>query len=110
MLDKIHNNGSEIIEQSQNLDRIKSIGATNPFEETDDDKFFIDQSEISQAAFEKYQRENDIKAFSDILFQTDQKEANDMVLKQAFEGTISIDDIDFLSELLNSEDFLNDIA
>ena len=109
MLDKIQNNNSESIIQSQNLDRIKGLGATNPFEESDSN-YFIDESNISTAALQKYQREIDIKTFSDILKETDEKAANDLVLQQAFEGKFSIDDVDFLSELLNNEEFLNDIA
>ena len=42
--------------------------------------------------------------------ETDEKAANELVLQQAFEGKFSIDDVDFLSELLDNEDFLNDIA
>ena len=109
MLDKILANNSEIINQSQSLDRISGLGVTNPFEESKD-KFFIDESNISTAAFEKYQREIDVKNFSEILMQTDEKAANELVLKQAFEGLFSIDDTDFLSELLDNEELLNDIA
>ena len=76
MLDKIQNNNSESIIQSQNLDRIRGLGATNPFE--DDDKgFFVDESSISSLALEKYQRELDVKKFSDILMETDEKAAGD---------------------------------
>ena len=42
--------------------------------------------------------------------QTDEKAANDLVLQQAFDGLFSIDDTYFLSELLDNEDLLNDIA
>ncbi len=109
MLDKIQNNNSESIIQSQNLDRIRGLGATNPFE--DDDKgFFVDESSISSLALEKYQRELDVKKFSDILMETDEQAANELVVKQAFDGTLSIDNDDFLSELLNNEDFINEIA
>lgn len=108
MLDKIQNNSSESIAQSQSLDRIRGIGSTNPFEESDD-RFFIDESSISSLALQKYQRELDVKAFSDILLETDEKAANDLVLKQAFEGKFSIENDDFLSELINSEEFLNDV-
>ena len=41
MLDKILSTNSESIVQSQNLDRIKAVGATNPFEEADS-AYFID--------------------------------------------------------------------
>ncbi len=109
MLDKIQNNNSESIIQSQNLDRIRGLGTTNPFE--DDDKgFFVDESQISSQALEKYQRELDVKKFSDILMETDEKAANELVMQQAFDGTLSIDNDDFLSELLNNEDFINEIA
>ena len=109
MLDKIQNNNSESIIQNQNLDRIRGLGATNPFE--DDDKgFFVDESSISSLALEKYQRELDVKKFSDILMETDEQAANELVVKQAFDGTLSIDNDDFLSELLNNEDFINEIA
>ena len=109
MLDRILGTNSEIINQSQSLDRISGLGVTNPFEESKD-KFFIDESNISTAAFEKYQREIDVKNFSEILMQTDEKAANELVIKQAFEGLFSIDDADFLSELLDNEELLNDIA
>ena len=109
MLDKILANNSEIIDQSQSLDRIKGLGVTNPYE-ADKSKFFIDESSISTAALQKYQRELDVKSFSEILMQTDEKAANELVLQQAFEGLFSIDDTDFLSELLDSEALLNDIS
>ena len=108
MLDKIQNNNSELIGQSQSLDRISQIGVTNPFKEADSN-YFIDQSEISSTALEKYQRELDVKTFSDILMQTDEQAANELVLQQAFEGMFSIDDDQFLLELLDNVDFLNDI-
>lgn len=109
MLDKILANNSEIIDQSQSLDRIKGLGVSNPYE-VDKNKFFIDESSISTTALEKYQKELDVKKFSDILFQTDEKAANELVLQQAFEGLFSIDETDFLSELLDNKDLLNDIA
>ena len=108
MLDKIQSSNSEIIEQSQSLDRIKGLGISNPFE--DKNSYFIDESSISSAAMEKYQRELDIKTFSDILMQTDEQSANKLVMQQVFDGLFSIDENDFLSELLDNEDFLNDIA
>ena len=109
MLDKILANNSEIIDQSQSLDRIKGLGVSNPYE-VDRNKFFVDESSISTTALEKYQKELDVKKFSDILFQTDEKAANDLVLQQAFDGLFSIDDTNFLSELLDNEELLNDIT
>ncbi len=107
MLDKIQNNTSDIIEKSQ-IDRISQYGATNPFKEATND-YFIDESHISFAAMDKYQREIDIKEFSKILLETDEKEANNLVINQAFDGDYSIENDDFLLELINNENFLNDI-
>lgn len=108
MLDKILGNNSEIINQSQSLDRIRGIGVSNPYEDSDKN-FFVDESRISTEAMNKYQREIDIQHFSEILKQTDEKASTELVLQQAFEGMFSIDDSDFLSQLLDNEDFLNDI-
>ena len=47
MLDKILSNNSEIIDQSQSLDRIKGLGISNPYEENKSN-FFIDESKISK--------------------------------------------------------------
>lgn len=108
MLDRIQNNGLDSIEQNQNLDKIKGIGVSNPFIYNDSD-FFIDESHISNEALKKYQRELDVHTFGEILKSTDQKEADNLVLRQAFDGLLSIDDNNFLSELLNSKEFLNDL-
>lgn len=108
MLDKIQGNISETIAQSQGLEKIKSLGVTNPFE--DDDKgFFIDQSDISSLAMQKYQREIDVNYFGEILKQTDEQEATKLVLDKVFNGQFSIDNDDILMEILNSKDFLNDV-
>ena len=109
MLDKILNTNSETVSQSQNLDRISQLGATNPYEKANSD-YFIDESDISSEAFKKYEHEVDVKKFSDILMQYDEKEALEEVLRGVFDGSISIDNDEFLSELLTNEDFLNDIA
>lgn len=107
MLDKIHSNAADSIEQSQNLDRIKGYGVTNPF--LDDNDYFIDESYISNEALQKYQREIDVKDFSKILIDLEQSLSDNLVIQQAFEGKFSIDNDEFLSELLNSKEFLNDL-
>ena len=108
MLDKIQSNISETIAQSQNLEKINSLGISNPYE-NDDKKFFIDQSEISSLALEKYQRELDINKFSEIFNQIDEQEATNLVLSKVFNGDFSIDTENILMDILNSKDFLNDI-
>ena len=108
MLDKIQNDGADIISQSANLDRIKEIEVNNRYSQNDND-YFIDESDISDIAYEKYQRYSDIQKFSKILMQTDEQEALDLVLKKTFDGTISVDNDEFMSELLSNSEFLNDI-
>ena len=108
MLDKIQNDSTDLVSQSANLDRIKEIDIQNQYSKNDYG-YFIDESDISDAAFEKYQRFSDIQKFSKILMQTDEQEALDLVLEKTFDGTISIDNDEFMSELLNNDDFLNDI-
>jgi len=73
MLDKILGTNSESVTQSQNLDRIKEIGTTNPYEAVSNN-YFIDESDISSEAIAKYEHENDIKKFSEILMQYDEKD------------------------------------
>jgi len=109
MLNNIQNdnNITDIITSNSGIERISGYGASNPIE--NDKNFFIDQSDISLTAFEKYQKEEDIKKFSEILLQTDEQEATNKVIKDIFEGHYSIENDDFLNELLNNEDFLNDI-
>ena len=111
MLDKIQNNSADLInqsQQSQNLDRISQIGATNPFYEVKG-KYFIDESDISELALQKYEHEQDIKRFSQILSDMDEKEARDMVIKKVFNGTIELDSDDLLIELSKNVELLNDV-
>ena len=109
MLDKILGSSSESVSQSQNLDRINQIGSTNPFESVSA-SYFVDESDISSEALKKYEHEMDVKKFSEILMEYDEKDALEEVLRGIFDGSISIDNDEFLSELLMNEEFLNDIA
>ncbi len=109
MLDRINNN-SELINQNIGLEKltgVEGLGVSNPFE--DKNSYFIDESLISQTAIDKYQRELDVSKFCDILKSSSQKEADSLVLRQAFEGRLSVDDNDLLADLINSKDFLDDI-
>ncbi|MBQ8475764.1 hypothetical protein IJ531_01745 [bacterium] len=108
MLDKIQGDRAELIGQSASLDRIKEIDLNSHYS-SNDVNYIVDESDISSEAYEKYIREQDVKRFSKILMETDEKEANELVLRHAFNGTISIDDDDFLGELLGNSDFLDDI-
>ena len=108
MLDRIQGSQADSVNQSTSLDRIKELELKNQYKEYDSD-YFIDESRISNEAYQKYQREIDVKHFSDILMQTDEKEAANLVLKKAFDGTISINDDNILNDLISNNDLLNDI-
>ena len=99
---------SDAVEQSITTDRISQIGSQNPFVENNN-SYITDEYEISDLAFQKYQHEQDVKYFSDILLKTDENDAIEQVLKKTFDGTISIDDDNFLAELLSNDEFLNDV-
>ncbi len=109
MLDRIQNNGLDNITQGQNLEKISSVGSTNPFEKEDLKNYLVDESDISTTALEKYQKELDIQKFSDILKKMDEKEANNLVLKNVFEGVFSMETSDILSSLSNNENLLNEV-
>jgi hypothetical protein len=42
--------------------------------------------------------------------QTDEKEATELVLKKAFDGTIDINDDEIFSELLSNSSLIDDIS
>ncbi len=59
---------------------------------------------------EKLQKKHDIEYFSKIFHQTDEKEADALVLKKIFNGEIKLDEDDFIQEILENKDFLNDVS
>ncbi len=108
MLDKIQSSQADSISQSASLDRISEIDLKSRYS-SNDINYIVDESDISEEAYKKYERENDVKRFSQILMETDEQEANELVLKKAFDGTISINDTDIIGDLVNNSDLLNDI-
>ncbi len=109
MLDRIQNNGLDNVAQGHNLEKVSSVGSTNPFEKEELKNYLIDESDISTTAMEKYQKELDIQKFSDILKKMDEKEANNLVLKNVFEGVFTMESSDIFSSLSSNENFLNEI-
>ena len=108
MLDKIQGSQADLVNRSASADRINEIDLKNRYQDNDLN-YIVDESEISSEAYQKYERELDIKRFSQILLDTDEKEATERVLKKAFDGTISISETDILGDLVNNNDLLNDI-
>ncbi len=109
MLDRINNDGLDLINQGQGLEKVSLNGVSNPYKREDYKYFLIDESDISPAAFEKYQREHDIKKFSAILKETDENEANSLVMQSIFKGKFSIEDAEIYNSIINNNDFLNDV-
>ena len=108
MLDKIQGSQTDLISESASLDRIKEIEANGHYK-SNDINYIVDESDISVEAYKKYERENDIKRFSKILMETDEQEANELVLQKAFDGTISIDDTGIINDLSSNNGLLDDI-
>ncbi len=116
MLNNIQNNTSNEIAQNaadliaaSKTQSLEAIGKNDSSKYDDYNKYFIDQSDISNTALEKYQKEEDIKTFSKLLLQTDEKEAVSRVLDEVFNQKYEIENDEFLNNLLTNKDFLNDI-
>ena len=108
MLDRIQGSHTDSISQSTSLDKIQELELKNHYKDYDSN-YIIDESRISDEAYRKYQREIDVKNFSNILLQTSEKEATELVLQKAFDGTISINDDNILNDLISNNDLLNEI-
>lgn len=109
MLDRISNDINETLSQSS-ISRVSQLGMQNPYN-TSEKSLFIDESNISDRAIELYERELDVKRFTQmVLDDVDDVEANSLVVSKAFDGEISIDDDEAIFSLLSNEDFLNEIA
>ncbi len=106
MLNNIQN---DLISDIANTSLGGISGLGSGYKTESDKNYFVDQSDISSEAYNKYLREEDIKNFSRILTQVDENEATERVLNEVFSQKYSIDDDAFLGELLTNEEFLNDI-
>ena len=109
MLDRISNEHNEAISQNS-ISKISSLGTSGVYN-TDDNGLFVDESTISDTALKLYEREQDIKRFTDLaLSDEDDKSADSLVISKVMNGEISIDDDEAIFSLLSSDDFLNEIA
>lgn len=109
MLDRISNEHNEAISQNS-ISKISSLGTSGVYN-TDDNGLFVDESTISDTALKLYEREQDIKRFTDLaLSDEDDKSADALVISKVMSGEISIDDDEAIFSLLSNDDFLNEIA
>ncbi len=109
MLDRISNEHNEAISQNS-ISKISSLGTSGVYN-TDDNGLFVDESTISDTALKLYEREQDIKRFTDLaLSDEDDKSADSLVISKVMNGEISIDDDEAIFSLLSNDDFLNEIA
>lgn len=109
MLERIQNSATEALLQNSTISSISALGANQAYE-VEDENCFIDECDISLQAIEKLQKELDIKNFSDILMNTDEKESNSLVISQGLSGLISFDSEDILESLLNNKNLFNDVV
>ena len=109
MLDRISNEHSEALSNSS-ISKISSLGVSNAYNTSDND-LFVDESNISDAAIRLYEREQDVKRFTElVLSDADDNSADVLVINKALNGEISIDDDEAVFSLLSNEDFLNELA
>lgn len=109
MLDRISNEHNEAISQNS-ISKISSLGSQGIYN-SDDVGLFVDESNISDTALKLYEREQDIKKFTDLaLSDEDDKSADALVISKVMSGEISIDDDEAIYSLLSNDDFLNEIA
>ena len=109
MLDRISNEHNEAISQNS-ISKISSLGSHGIYN-SDDVGLFVDESNISDTALKLYEREQDIKKFTDLaLSDEDDKSADALVISKVMSGEISIDDDEAIFSLLSNDDFLNEIA
>ena len=109
MLDRISNEHNEAISQNS-ISKISSLGTSGVYN-TDDNGLFVDESTISDTALKLYEREQDIKRFTDLaLSDEDDKSADSLVISKVMNGEISIDDDEAIFSLLSNDDFLNEIG
>ena len=109
MLDRISNEHNEAISQNS-ISKISSLSTSGVYN-TDDNGLFVDESTISDTALKLYEREQDIKRFTDLaLSDEDDKSADSLVISKVMNGEISIDDDEAIFSLLSNDDFLNEIA
>ena len=109
MLDRISNDRNEAISQNS-IGKISSFGLSN-ISENDNSGLFVDESNISDTAIKLYERERDVKKFTELaLSDQDDTSADALVISKALSGEISIDDDEAIFSLLSNEDFLNELA
>ncbi len=109
MLDRISNEHSEAL-SNNGISKISSLGASGVYNTSDND-LFVDESNISDAAIRLYEREQDVKRFTElVLSDADDNSADALVINKALNGEISIDDDEAVFSLLSNEDFLNELA
>lgn len=101
------NSASEILTKSTAIQRLSDSYQSNPID--DRKNYLIDESSISTNAIQKWERELDVNKFTHLVTSDpDDNSAEELVIKQIFEGKISFDDSD-LQGLFSNKKFLEDV-
>lgn len=112
MLGKIGPNdqNKEILTQQAGVEKVQNGLKNNPYANIDKG-LLIDETNISDEAMNLWERELDVKKFAKLaMSDPDDKSADELVIAQVLDGSLSIDDEEGLFALLSNDKFLNDIA
>ena len=116
MLNNIDNNSNNIGLNSQlvrqdSLNRILGTGTgknhTNPI---DNSNFLIDSSDISNRAIKMYERELDVKKFTELATSDPENTSHNKMVEELFsKGVIDVFEDSAIDALVNNKSLLNDL-
>lgn len=116
MLNNIDNNSNNLslnsqLVQQDSLNRILGTGAARSNNNAiDNSNFLIDSSDISNRAMEMYERENDVKKFTE-LATSDQENTshNEMVQELFSKGVVDVFEDSMIAALSTNQSLLDDL-
>ena len=111
MLKGIHNSDiqNNQLAQSSGVDKTGLFAKSNPFKQYEAG-FLVDQTDISSNALQMYQKELDVKKYTELAL-SDQNDAshNSIVASQIENGTIQFDDADIVDSLFSNSKLIEDL-
>lgn len=111
MLNGINNNDlSQQLTQTAGTEKSDAVsGATNPYSKADKN-LLIDQLDISSTALQLYQKDKDVKAFTQLaLSDPDDMSHNAKVAEKMLSGEIDTGEGNVLDELFSNQKFIGDL-
>lgn len=107
------NNSSDLqkqqIAQSTGMDKTGLFGRSNPYSKMDKNHF-IDQLDISSDAMKLFERDADIKRFTQLALSDPSDVSHNMkVASDIASGSVELSDSDVVNNLFSNQKFLEDI-